>query len=65
MFPYPGMLQRLFDVLMYLFNQVGFHTNVRKTAGMTLRTCHDTGRLFNVGYGKWVTGIGKSYQERL
>ena len=63
--PQPESLQRLFDVLTDLFNRIGLCTKLRKTMSIAFQTCHTPAELLEAAYEQWVTGIGKSYQERL
>ena len=55
----------MFDVLIDLFNRIGLCTKLRKTMSIAFQTCHTPAELLEAAYEQWVTGIGKSYQERL
>ena len=60
----PGWLQSEFDFMMGLFDQVGLHTNVRKTVGMVFRTCQAAGVRAEKAYTRRMTGEGSSFKVR-
>ena len=56
----PERLQRNFNVLTSLFDQVGFRKNTRKTVRMSCQPCHAPGRISLESYkmrtmGTWTT----------
>ena len=61
----PVCLQGAFNSLVGLFDRVGLQTNVGKTVGMVFHPCQATGHLTTEAYGRRITGMGKSYRERL
>ena len=48
--PQPERLQRVFNVLIDLFERVSLRTNVRKLSSMELLTCYIPGRLSELEY---------------
>ena len=60
----PGWLQTLVDTLKGIINRVGLRTNVQKTVGMVCQPCRVVGVRAYEAYKLWMTGEGRSYQER-
>ena len=59
--PQPERLQRVFNGIIYLFNQIGLQTNVQKTVSMAYRPLYTPGGLLELEYMRRVMGVGSSY----
>ena len=59
-----GWLQRVFNTLVGMFNQVGFCTIFRKTVGMVFLPYQAAGTQLEASYERRMAGEGVLYQER-
>ena len=59
----PERLQRLFDVLAFLFYWVGPRTNTIKTVSMACHPCHAPGWMSSEAYEHWTTETGPTFRE--
>ena len=60
----PRWLQGSFNTLLGLLNRVGLKTSVGKTVGMVCRPFQAAGMQLATAYGRRMTVVGNSYQER-
>ena len=51
-----AITQRVFGVLMDIFDRVGLHTNVGNTVNMVCQLCKKIGGHYAETYGIWITG---------
>ena len=59
-----GWLQSAFDMLIGLFDRMGLRKNFRKTVIIVFQTCWGFWVRKDKAYKFWMTGEGRSYQER-
>ena len=57
-------LQRLFDVLTDLFDQVGLQMIVQKTVSISCWPYHAPVGMLEVAYARWTPGVVPKYRER-
>ena len=63
-FTQPERLQKAFNFLTHIFNQVGLWTNTQNMVSMSCHPCHAPVRMSVVVYGRRVTGMELDYWER-